>query len=76
VLRRIGPIFGLAAILLAVGGCERRIPKDELGKVVFEVPEVAGWETPPQLSELDAIPAAGDPASEHPDHLHPEHEKP
>jgi hypothetical protein len=76
VLQRIGPILGLAAILLTVGGCERRIPKDQLGKVVFEIPKVPGWDTPPDLSELNAAPAQKVPAGEHSDQVPPPHEKP
>jgi hypothetical protein len=33
-------------------GCEKRIPKDELGTVVFEVPAV-GDDKPPPLPALD-----------------------
>jgi hypothetical protein len=40
--------FGLVSIL----GCEQRIPKEELGTVVFAVPTV-GADKPPPLPELD-----------------------
>ncbi len=49
---RITMLFGLG--LLAVLGCEQRIPKDELGNVVFEVPSVPGANKPPTTPELDA----------------------
>ena len=45
---------GLALSLIA--GCEHRIPKEELGTVVFEVPAVPGSEKPPALPELEGIP--------------------
>jgi len=41
--------------LLAITGCEQRIPKDELGTVVFRVPAI-GDDKPPPLPELDGIP--------------------
>ena len=39
--------------LLAMFGCEQRIPKQELGTVVFEVPTVPGSDKPPPLPGLD-----------------------
>ncbi len=42
--------------LLSMLGCDRRIPKEELGTVVFEVPVVPGSEKPPPMPELDAKP--------------------
>lgn len=44
--------------LLSIVGCEQRIPKDELGSVVFQVPAVPGSEKPPALPELEGIPDA------------------
>ena len=46
--------------LLSILGCERRIPKEELGTVVFEVPAVPGAEKPPPMPELDGIPDSHD----------------
>ena len=40
--------------LLSILGCEQRIPKEELGNVVFEVPSVPGADKPPPTPELDA----------------------
>ena len=40
--------------LLSIVGCEQRIPKEELGTVVFEVPAVPGAEKPPPMPELEA----------------------
>jgi hypothetical protein len=44
--------------LLSILGCEQRIPKEELGTVVFEVPVVPGGENPPPLPELEGLPAS------------------
>jgi hypothetical protein len=41
--------------LLSIIGCEKRIPKEELGTVVFEVPAVPGAEKPPPMPELDGV---------------------
>ncbi len=42
--------------LLSILGCEQRIPKEELGTVVFEIPAVPGAEKPPPLPELEGLP--------------------
>jgi len=42
--------------LLSFLGCEQRIPKEELGTVVFEVPAVPGAEKPPPTPELEGLP--------------------
>ena len=42
--------------LLSILGCEQRIPKDELGTVVFEVPAVPGSEKPPPMPEIGRTP--------------------
>jgi len=47
--------------LLSIAGCEKRIPKEELGTVVFEIPAVPGAEIPPPTPELEGIKAAPDP---------------
>jgi hypothetical protein len=39
--------------LLSIFGCEQRIPKEELGTVVFEVPAVPGAENSPPTPELE-----------------------
>jgi hypothetical protein len=56
-------LMGLAAVLLAAGGCERRIPKEDLGKVVFEVPEIPGPAAPQEPHEPDAKAAPKPPPS-------------
>ena len=52
--RRVMFLFGLG--LFSILGCEQRIPKEELGTVVFEVPAVLAAEKPPVLPELDGLP--------------------
>jgi hypothetical protein len=47
-------------------GCEQRIPKGQLGNVVFQVPAVPGSDKPPAMPELEGIPDA--PASPHMHH--------
>jgi len=49
---RLRVIFLCGLGLLPIFGCEKRIPKEELGTVVFEVPTV-GDDKPPPLPELD-----------------------
>ncbi len=49
---RLRVIFLCSLGLLPIFGCEKRIPKDELGTVVFEVPAV-GDDKPPPLPALD-----------------------
>jgi hypothetical protein len=39
-------------LLLTILGCEQRIPKDELGTVVFSVPAI-GDDKPPPLPDLE-----------------------
>lgn len=39
--------------LLPIAGCETKVPKGELGTVVFEVPEVPGADKSVELKELD-----------------------
>ena len=56
--RRVIFLFSLG--LLSILGCEQRIPKEDLGTVVFEVPAVPGAETPPPLPELDSLPDSGE----------------
>jgi len=51
---RITFLFSLG--LLSILGCEQRIPKEELGTVVFEVPAVPGAEKPPRMPELEGLP--------------------
>ncbi|MGA2253537.1 MAG: hypothetical protein ABSG53_02655 [Thermoguttaceae bacterium] len=41
--------------LLSILGCDKRIPKEELGTVVFEVPAVSGAEKPPPMPELEGV---------------------
>lgn len=47
-------ILGLLC-LLAAPGCERRPSNDELGNVVFTLPDVPGADKPPSSPELDAL---------------------
>jgi hypothetical protein len=42
--------------LLLFVGCEQRIPKKELGTVVFEVPVVPGADKPPPMKEIADLP--------------------
>ena len=60
--RFLAPLLGLLAILLSFAGCESKIPKQDLGKVVFEVPQVPGSEKPFPMPELDPAPNAKGPA--------------
>jgi hypothetical protein len=46
--------------LLSILGCEQRIPKEELGTIVFEVPAVPGAEKPPPMPELVGAPDSHD----------------
>ena len=46
----IGASLGLAMVIL--GGCGPSVPEDDLGEVVFDVPEVSGAEEPYQLPEV------------------------
>jgi len=41
--------------LLTIFGCERRIPKEELGTLIFEVPAVPGSDKPPPTPGLENI---------------------
>ena len=47
--------FGLAA-LLSAAGCEQKVPKEEMGKVIFEVPKVPGADEPLKLPQLEGMP--------------------
>jgi hypothetical protein len=42
--------------LLTIIGCEQRIPKKELGTVVFEIPVVPGGDKPPPMPEIAGLP--------------------
>ena len=44
--------FGLAALLL-LGGCEQKVPKEELGTIIYEVPKVPGSEQPFKIPQLE-----------------------
>ncbi len=46
--------------LLAAQGCERRIPNNELGTVIFELPNVPGGDRRPPTPELDDLPPPKD----------------
>lgn len=52
---RITFLCGLG-LLSMVLGCEQRIPKKDLGTVVFEVPAVPGSDKPPPLPEIEDLP--------------------
>ena len=65
-VRRILPC--LFAAMLFAQGCEQRIPKEELGTVIFEVPQVPGSEKPPEMPQLDAAEDAGGAATGPPTH--------
>jgi hypothetical protein len=50
--------FALLFFVLALSfaaGCERRISKESLGTVVFEIPSVPGSEKPPPMKELEGL---------------------
>ncbi len=59
---RLRPVLLYGLGLLSILGCGQRIPKDQLGTVVFEVPAVPGSEKPPPLPELEGIPDSHAPA--------------
>jgi len=61
---RVTFFFGLG--LLSILGCEQRIPKEDLGTVVFEIPTVPGAEKPPPMPELDGLPDSDGSASRKP----------
>jgi len=46
--------FFVLWMLIAAAGCGPAIPKEHLGKPLFEIPKVPGVEQPYQLPELDA----------------------
>lgn len=52
-------ICGLLGILSAQG-CERRIPNNELGTVIFELPNVPGGDRRPPTPELNDLPPSKD----------------
>ena len=56
-IRRI--LLGLILTMLFASGCEQRIPKEELGTVIYEVPKVPGSEKSPAMPELDSAEDAG-----------------
>jgi len=61
-------ILGLAVVGLAAAvlpGCGPNLSEEELGTVVFEVPDVPGAEEPYQLPSV-ATPAPAPPAPEEP----------
>jgi hypothetical protein len=43
----------LCALLWIIVGCGPGVPEDELGNVVFEIPEVPGSEVPYELPEIE-----------------------
>ena len=56
-----GRLGGVILVLVAatlIPGCGPKLSKEELGKVVFEVPKVPGSETPFPMPELDKGDAA------------------
>jgi hypothetical protein len=42
--------------LIVTNGCDSRVPKQELGTVVFEVPRVPGSDKPFEMPELEQAP--------------------
>ena len=55
-----GPIICGMLCLLAGQGCERRIPNNELGTVIFELPDVPGGDRRPPTPELNDLPPPKD----------------
>jgi hypothetical protein len=58
-------LIGGAATVLAAGGCGRAGSEEDLGTVVFEIPQVPGVDTPfamPELGADDAAPTPGVPS--------------
>jgi hypothetical protein len=53
---RLRVVFLCILGLFSIVGCDRRVPKEELGTVVFEVPAVPGSDKPPPTPELDGLP--------------------
>jgi len=51
---RVALLCGLGS--LVVLGCEQRVPKKDLGTVVFEVPAVPGSDKPPATPEIEGLP--------------------
>jgi hypothetical protein len=54
-------VCGLLGLL--TGGCERRIPQDELGTVVFALPKVPGADNRPPTPGLDDLAPPGSPST-------------
>jgi hypothetical protein len=56
--------FGLIGlVLLFAPGCGPEVPKEDLGKMIYEVPKVPGAEKTVELPELDRPPAAATPSA-------------
>lgn len=52
-------------VCLALGGCGAEVPDEDLGRVVYELPEIPPGYKPYQLPDL--TPSAGDETAETPD---------
>jgi hypothetical protein len=50
---------------LADAGCERHVPKEDLGTVIFEVPAVPGSDKPPPMPEMEGAVDAHPPGKRH-----------
>jgi hypothetical protein len=62
-MRAVKLVICVLLCLLAGQGCERTVPKSELGNVIFELPKVPGGDRRPPTPEIDALPAAKDEAT-------------
>jgi hypothetical protein len=50
-------LLGIGLVVLATtSGCDRGEPKDQLGSVIFEVPEVPGCDQPYEMPKLGPPP--------------------
>jgi hypothetical protein len=54
------------AVLLVVPGCGPQVAREDLGKIVYEVPKVPGSDKPYPLPPLESSPAPRGPAGETP----------
>ena len=51
----VGGVF-CCCLLLTAGGCGLAIPPDELGEVIYEIPQVPGADKPIDLSKAGPMP--------------------
>ena len=56
--------FCLAALCVSLAGCESEVSREDLGEVMFRVPNVPGADKPYQMPELGANSKSSDDAAE------------